>query len=593
MTISRYSDRIAILIIICITILFCWPFLNNINNTDSNEDWKQIYSYFAATRQTILIHHQFPLRSQYFGGGYPIIANPQDGSLSPVMIIILFFGEVAGMKLICILAYVIAGIGMYYLTRQIFKYNISGALFSSLTLSLNGWLPNQLYGGNFTKIYYYFFPLLLFFFLKSKNNSKYLFLSSLLACVMLFQAGLGFVSCIFFLFLYVVLQTEIRRVEGSLKIKSEYMSKFSIFIMLTLLIGAVKLLPLIQLISEAGRITCGRTSYDLSAYYCYNLETFFAALFKKNYITGGSMYLGFLPVVFCVFSGTIYWKKFAKYLFLLVLMTFICFGPNAPIDIFKALWHLPVFHYILKPSKYFAVFIVFLISIIGGKFFVWIEGLPIRRIIKSLLSFILLTYVVCNLFFVNIDFHEKLFKISRERPHRFDKFFHTEIMNLKNKWDAGYIQGELLCRNAGLLNWYGNVYLPESAVPKYFINLKPPIKRDLSAEYTFVANPLYRGELFFLDGKNKAYFKYFTPNRMVINVNIVEDVPLIINQNYHKYWKVNSGKLKEYRGLLSVFSLPKGSYDIELKYKPFSFYLGLVITLMTILIALFYGKIKK
>lgn len=578
------KERIVIIVIIAIVILFCTPFLKNINYVNSNEDWKQIYSYYAAARKTILSQHQFPLRSPYFGGGYPLIANPQDGSLSPLMLFVLLFGEVVGTKIICLLAYILAALGMYCLVRYVLKYNIAGALFSSLSLSLCGWLPNQLYDGNFTKIYYYFVPLLLFFFLKSNDDKRYLFFSSLLASIILFQAGLSFLACILFLFLFALLQTKIKKVEGRIKVESEYVRAFTVLVIMTLLISAVKVLPLLQLLRIGTRVINYSQYRNLSEYYYYSLQTFLPALFQRHYLGAGAIYLGYLPVIFCVFSVIISWRRLAKYFMFLLVIIFLCFAPNAPIDFFRTIWHLPLFCHMIKPSKYFSFFIVFLICLMGGYFFVWLERLHLKKNIKALLALILITYSVLNLFLTNIDFHKGMFDTPFLSIKEFPQFSQAKIINREKEWQAGFIQYDLLYRNIGLINWYGDIYLAQNPVPKYLIDLETKERTQFPLDYTLTTNPSYRGEVYFLSGNNKAHFKYFSPNRIIVSVDVVDSTPLIINQNYHYYWKANIGKLGENDGLLSISSLPKGSYEIELDYRPFSFYLGLGISIATLII---------
>jgi len=593
MNLNNSKDFLVIVVIIIVILLFCMPFMTKLNYISSNEDWGQIYSYYATVRKAILSQHQFPLRTPYFGGGYPLVANPQDGSLSPLLLFILLFGEIVGTKIICLLAYIAAAIGMYYLARREFEFNIAGALFSSLVVSLSGWLPYQLYDGNFTKIYYYFMPLLIFLFLKTNKDTRYLFFGCLLTSIILFQGGLGFVACSLFLFLFALCQTKVKRDRHILRAEVDYLKLFILLIIITLLIGAVKIFLFFQLLRDASSTSSNYHYTELPEYFYYDLNTFFKALFQKHYLNGGAIYLGYFPVALCVVSLLVFWRKLAKYFILLLVIIFICFASNAPIDIFRIFHHVPIFNYIAKPSKYFSFFIVFLISLIGGHLFVWIEKLRfIKKQIKHLLMYLLLSYPVLNLFFVNIDFHQKIFNARYYFPQENFEFCQAEIVNLENKWDAGLIQYDLVNRNIGLINWYGNVYLPENAEPKFIIDLKNKEKGKL--HYDWIINSSYRGELYFLSGKNKAIFKYFSPNKLVIRVELNKSDRLIINQNYHRYWTANKGRIENYKGLLSVVSLPHGVYEIELDYRPINFYLGLGVSVISLIIfALRFFSVRR
>ena len=67
---------------------------------------------------------------------------------------------------------------------------------------------------------------------------------------------------------------------------------------------------------------------------------------------------------------------------------------------------------------------------------------------------------------------------------------------------------------------------------------------------------------------------------------------LIINQNYHPSWRTNAGKLSDRGGLLAVVLDKPGDYMIQLAYVPLEFYRGLVISILSLLLAYYFMVYK-
>src|SRR3989339_389204 len=199
---NNKKELIAILFIMLVTFLCQYPLIKSIKKISMDEDFLQYASRHLSFRKSIIEYHQFPLRSHYFGGGYPTIAEPEDPSLSPFVTLTLIFGEVVGLKLIAIAIYMIGTISMFFLCRRVLFYNIEGALFSTLSFSLASWFHMRVFGGNFNELYYFFVPLMFYLFEKYNTDKKYFFPLVLLLTIVLMDGKLVFFSIILFFFLY-------------------------------------------------------------------------------------------------------------------------------------------------------------------------------------------------------------------------------------------------------------------------------------------------------------------------------------------------------------------------------------------------------
>ncbi|MFQ5808045.1 MAG: hypothetical protein ACE5JM_00375, partial [Armatimonadota bacterium] len=104
------------LIVVALTVAF-WPIFASLGKfppRPKGNDWFKECAFNRSARQAILADHQLPLRTQYLGGGYPLIAYPEDSSLSPLFVTTLLLGENAGLKLRAFIKLLVGGLGMCY-----------------------------------------------------------------------------------------------------------------------------------------------------------------------------------------------------------------------------------------------------------------------------------------------------------------------------------------------------------------------------------------------------------------------------------------------------------------------------------------------
>lgn len=591
----KFRDTLVIALIILIVALSCLPLFKNIQNINLHWDWLQMLSYYKADRQAILQFHQFPLRTHYFGGGYPLLANPQDGSLNPFLLPVLIFGEVIGLKINILLAHLIGALGMFYLTRYVLRYNYLGALFSTFVFCLGGHMHRiMILGQEYISLFFSFFtPLLLAFFIRSKEQKKYLVYSIFLLTVITSQAGLYCLPVILFIFLYSCMQT-----------KFIYLKNFFLICFFSFLLGAAKNFPMLELLGASPRLMdnynpfWGTLPYNLYKAFLARQVNFSGPGEHWNYF-----YLGYIPLAFTLASFLFFWKKTLRLCILLVLFAFFSFSAHRKIDLFALLWQLPLFHSIEAPTRYFVPLVVFIIALGSGQFFLIKERFSKRFI--TLILILLLVFTVQDLFFTNntkeISFPEavpkyqkeaQFFSVKNSKPGNKISPLIARNMFLIRSWEWTLpSQYELMQRNIGKINWYGNIHLKEAAEPKYYIDWNG--RESLGPENSsWRLNPDYRGEIYFLNNPdNKAEFSYFSPNAMTAKVNCIEPDILVINQNCDAHWRSNIIKPFDYNGLLAVNLTRTGEYQVKFIYLPLSFYLGLNVSLITFMFII--GFLKK
>lgn len=596
------KDAFVIVLLIVVVALSCLPLFENIQNINFNWDWLQMLSYFRALRQSLLQDHQIPLRTHYFGGGYPLLANPQDPSFSPFLVPVLIFGEVVGLKINVFLFHLIGSLGMYYLTRRVFHYNILGAVFSTIVFCLAGHAHRLLIRGQdyIPTSFHFFIPLALAFFIKSKEHRTYLISAIVIFTIIAMQAGLYFVPLLLFIFLFSLL--ELIRWENKRTVwEFAYVKNFFIIISVSFLLGAVKFLPMLELLKQNPRQMDGYNPFwgplwpnIFKAFFVHKNSFPFIGM-HWNYF-----YIGYVPVLFSLAAFLIFWRRNMKYLILGILFALLSFGARTPLDLFSPLSKLPLFHSIEAPTRYFISYVTFILALVSGSFFLIQQRFKVRYLASALI--LCVGFVGTDLFFTNstkeISFPAKIPKYDRQK-----NFFSVRNLEPGNEvsslipskmyqtrsWEWTFpTQYELMLQNIGKINAYVNIHLRESSAPKYLINWNGVHSLE-PKNFIWRLNPDYRGEIYFLNhSANTAAFRDFSANRLAVKVSVVEPDTLIINQNYDKSWRVNPGRLRDANGLLAVDLDKPGEYFVQLAYIPVSFILGLAVSLATLTGLIFY-----
>lgn len=568
-----------------VILVACLPLFRGLPNINANLDWLQMLSYYRADRQAVLEHGQWPLRTHFFGGGYPLIANPQDGSLSPFFLPVLVFGESVGMKVNVFLAHLIAAFGMYYLTRRVLGFPLLGALFSVVVFCLGGHMHRILIRGqDYVTLYYFFLPLVLALFIRARESRRFLALCAFVLTIVALQAGLYFVPIVFFLFLWACLHPA-------------YLKYFFFACCGALLLGALKFLPMLELLSQNPRVMGGYNPFwDFSLARLYDIFLARHTRLPFESLNWVYYYVGFAPVALGALAFAFRFRRLKSYLLLLGFFALLTFAGHTRLDVFRFLHSLPLFSSMEAPSRYFSPLVIFLVAVASGEAFFLARGLRPRLAASA--GILLLVLTAADLAWIN-GTRDVSFPVPAPAVAAGKDFYAVKNIAATGKvsplipremfetrsWEwTRPSQYELMLENTGKINAYVNIHLGEFAAPKFFVEWNGI--EDVAAEnYARVPNPEYRGEAYFLAGeKNSAVIRTFAPSAILVDVEVgIPDV-LVVNQNYDKYWRADAGPVMNHNGLLAVRLDRTGARMVRFSYVPRTFYLGLLISLSAVLL---------
>jgi len=578
------ADVIALVLIAVVITLPSIAPLSSGNKVNLKDDFFYYAGMHEGVRKAVLEYHTFPTRSFWIGGGFPTLGNPEDPSLNPLTVITVIFGSVMGLKIITFLALLVGGLSTYLLARHILGYTRWGALFSGFVFGLSLFVPIRIYDGNPNEIYVAFLPLcLLLIGLACHGRRIAVFVLAFIFYIMLSDGKLTALTA----FLYIGILCLLDLIpawnifgSGNLKkINIKPLKVFLIALTITFFIGMPRILPPLEIIETLGGLGSNFLWYKPDTYSpsgVVTLHTLWQNLIGYQNVLN-ILTIGLLPVlmafsVFFIFPG-----KALPWAMTIFLFTWLALAYNAPVDLLKLVWHLPVLKEITKPYKYFTFPLVFSFAIVAGQFF-WLLAKARPKWLHHALAVVLIFLSVWFLYprFDAIQKNTYTYDIPPEFLVRQNEFYNIQGKGL-SRFRAEPLNSVIytnIIRNVGTIDAVTNY--GEKAVPKYFVD----------ANGTLIPNSGYRGEAHFTDTGNTAR-TVFRPNSIMVQVNQSKPDTLVINQNFDKDWHSDHGKIFNKDGLIALRLDKAGAYQITLRYFPRSFFLGLTISILSLMILVF------
>src|SRR3989338_243337 len=572
------------LIFSLVALVYAFPILEKISYWGYS-DWDQFTFWNAVPRETILRYHQFPLWNPYANGGNVMLAHPDSPFLSPFYVFVLLFGPVLGLKLEIII-HLIAGLGGMFLLSQYMGMGSRSSYFAAFVYMLSSVYAMHLTEGQMEWLALAFVPWVFLYYLKGIKETRWVLGAIFFLGSILIGGVYVFNLFIVFLSIYAVLK--------ALQLKQLAPIKTLIFILAgTFLLCSIKLFPILEFFSQYPRITHEMSGVDLASLSQMLLSRQQALLDMRLWdttIKNGELvhgwheygaYIGIIPLLLFLWGAVK--RFFTDWPFLLagLIALFIAFGRKFPINLWGVLKSLPVYGSLTVPSRFMFCFI-FCVAILSGFGLSCFEqrNLAIHKYwnpaaAKSLTVIVVLV-VLFDLWQVNSPIFRHAFGIPPMRVTK-SAFFAQRYrgINYYEKKVSRSSQYPIFLSNSGILGAYEVVYIKRGKV-------------------RIISDPDYRGEVYLDKSYGKVTMKYFSPNKIIVDVDAKQDDILVVNQNYYRGWRVKKEKktlhAASYKGLIAA-SVSRGRQRIIFYYMPFSFLAGFCVTLSFLsVVAVFYRK---
>lgn len=579
----RHNGPVAAIFAVA-AVLFSWPVLEHIHNWGI-QDWDWFLLYDGVTRNSFLKYGQMPLWNPYMKGGMPLLAHPESNVFSPAFLVQLLCGEILAAK-VNIALHVFIGLGGTYVLARHFRLGFQAASLAAFVFMLNSMYSLTLTVGMEWGYSISLIPWALLFYLKAYDRFIHVLTAALVLALMWLGGGVyPFTITLLLLGTHGLVAV----VSRELALKKTITILATIY-GLTFALGAIKFIPSMELILQHTRhseLYAGLSLESLS-YGLFGRDQTLAAILDKSHLPGfwqgfsqgmdeTGMYVGLVPFVLFLFGS---WKEFKKFRTLLlcsVVFLWLATGNRSePLSLWTFLKSIPPYS-IMRSIERFRFVVVLVIALLAGAGLQAVQEALSRKIrpakYSALLGGLIVALVFCDLLWVNGRVFKDAFPIPPLETPRNDTFVQIGAFpeydrngprpegahDLYTTFGAAY---PAWLANAGSVYGYEDIPVPEKAI--------------------IMNSPDYRGEVFLEGTKGVAHYRVWSPNRLVVAVQAQGKGVLVINQNYYPGWRAKDMTVVAVRGLLAVQVGPQTT-RVELYYRPTSFIIGAVISVLAVL----------
>ena len=316
-------------------------------------------------------------------------------------------------------------------------------------------------------------------------------------------------------------------------------------------VSAIKLFPTIQFLSDVPRLIPLDDRLDLTlvlkAFLSHNLER---GLPGHEYVWPEYInYLGVVPVLaFLVMWSRRDEEPLRRWYYAILFFVLLMIGDHGRYSPYALLHHLPFFNSLRVPARY-AVVVDLHLALLFGVFINWLDfkcedwargfrsawlARPIRTGAYALLFLVTVDLAISNgrMWWPGFD--------GKPPPVRRGELFQGFSSGDDSWWRVRNNEGTPHCYEANFIPTADGIWRGQG----------PQVK---------LVDP----------AAGSATSVAVTPNRWRVQVALTAPATLLVNQNYHRFWRLaaGSGTVVDQDGMLAV-ELPAGDQEILLRYYP-------------------------
>jgi hypothetical protein len=504
-------------------------------------DWQMVHHNWEVGYVALTRFGQWPLWDPSFCGGITAFGNPEAQHFSPLFVLALVLGTTLATKAFLVL-HASAGLcGMYLFARRAFAVHPAAASLAALAWGCSGFFAWHGAGGHATFLPFYFAPWLLLALRRSERDLHYAIAVAALLVLVLLEGGT-------YPFPYFVL---LLGVEGLARLRAagtrRSVSVAAAVAALTLLLGAIRLLPVRAALARMPRLTQSDDALALPEV----LQMLTAREHEWRYAPHRFVwpeYGSFVGwgVVVLAGLGVVVSLRRKRYALLagLAIFLLLMLGERGAFYPWALLHHLPVFDSLRVPSR-FAVLFTFYLALCAALALdealrLWAVHVAKLARVGGVAGFGVVALLGADLFVVNL---------------------HTI-----NRWDGPPISQEQPAARFHLVP-AGNFQFLYASLPHKNLG----IAACYAGGMNWVVSPaLWFGDVpqaRFAPGYARLQSLTHTPNELRVHVIADQPTRMILNQNFDPDWQSDLGRVLEDRGRLAV-ELPAGEHELRLRYRP-------------------------
>jgi hypothetical protein len=511
-------------------------------------DWDQWYESQWVAYRTIFTYHEFPFWDPYRCGGMPLLAHPESHFLSPLFLLTIAFGPIAGLKMELPIYMAICWSGGYVLGRVLGMRPL--AALAPATLFVSGsWLYEKAVMGQMSIVTFAYLPWILAAAWRAnqETNFRHAVLGSLVLGLVFLEGGpypLMFIVTVLGVLTLASMVTE-RTLRPMLTL--------AIVVAGAVGFSAVKFLPS-WIFAHQNPRPSPDTQFN-------TLDILRRVLFSRNQnplqgLDNGNgfwesgAYIGpfVVPAVLALMTP----RRSAVWIFGAVIVLLLSQGDAG--WLWPLVHKLPLYSSLRIPARFLIAFTL-LIGVLAGFGIDWLCSLQGR--LGAAIAVFLLGVCSYQTIRVGPPLISQVINSQRSPRPPADRFSQIWLGPQGNQMTLAAME------NHGVVGCYG--YQPA------FISSAASDRNG------------YKGEQYLAGAGNSSLINW-SPDALTYKVDVPAETSLVINQNYDSGWRVARGSpgiVTSYRGLLAVH-VQRGSEEIRLEYLPVSIVFGAIVSLLTV-----------
>ncbi len=567
--------------------LFFHPLAVAGEDTWRSHDWLESAKLDAYSREALLRWHRLPHWNPLLQGGFPQLAHPSDGSLSPLVIPSLLLGEALGMKLNVVLVLVLGAVGTALLGRDRWGLRPGYAAFAGCAYAVAGWVPSRVAVGFYESTLFAAFPFIAWLFLESRGRPWRLYAAAAMLGAGAMQLQLGLPM----LMLALALITALELARKALPLS--HIGRFALLSLGGACMAAAKVLPMVAFLGSQQFRKIASYPDDYDAWFFTLADLWrgwnFTVPTPGTYDDVGSAtlaefsFLGLgLPLALLILAAGLLWRSAPRGTWVMAvvgaLFLWFSFGPQAPVDLFRPLWSLPVFHSMRGPIRYTSFVVVWAACPVAAA---GLQALAARlgrdrvRWIAVLGVLALVWPAVLSVGRNTSSFTHRVPPTTPPAENFYQEGLWGDRFGQSRGGDPSYDHGNVL-KYANLKAGIGTVYEPEDVPVGSWVQGRRIYHVD---RRIYVDNPSYRGEAWCLMSECDARVVEAGPNEIVVEATMVQPDILIINQNWTDAWIASHGRAEEWTERTSTRVESIGPVRVSFTYRSPMFGTGVLLSL--------------
>lgn len=545
---------------------FLWPLVQNPYQIGTMHDAAYFLHHAEAAYRSWHDYGQLPVWNPYFCGGIPGLGNLQESSVSPSILPQLLLGLMPGMALALLLWFAVGLEGAWLYARK-WGATPTSAVLAAIAFAFSGRFVAMFADGQPAFVGFQLTPWVLLGF-ELGMRQRWAAAGGGVAMALIFLEGGAVATPLLGVLMLWLLPLHVgARALSNWRTAHKPLISLLIIGAVAVLVSAVRLLPVVESLLRWPREWHAEGAVDFKMLW----EMLMVKSSEGGYAGPGTAYVGIPMLVLSSYAALRRPSKGLPLLLFAVLAVALGMGDQRP----WAPWALTTKLPILKNLRCSFRMTFFVTLFIGTGAAVAMGAL--QRDLRALLAWLLRARDAATWRHSLAWALAGLAALAATLPFAAGPMRFNRARMLENTWEDVPREAKLPFAQSLGNRWEAQMW-PASGLGSI----------GCFEEQPYPTSPLLRGDLaaeeYLVEpAAGTVVRREWTPHRIELAVDLKKAAVLRVNQNFHRGWRASQGQIQSDDGLLAI-ALPPGKYDLTLRHRDPVVWLGVAISVTTLLV---------